>query len=179
MIGVGPPGGAGPFQAAAALLGHVPGTGVLEGVVAATEGGEVAGVGGSAVGGVDGVVGVASPGLDPAAGESAVLVSVLDEAAERRRGSVAVHGDGESGGQVEEDTIPGGGRGEQFTCEAGVDRTVAGEQGGVVVDAGGGGDGDGEVDLTPDAGQRRPVGTMVSGRSGREQQIGEHIGADL
>ena len=85
-VGVLAAGGAGPHQHARRDLFDSPGGVVFQGVVAAAEVGEVVVAGGSAVGGVDGVVDVAPPDRAVAAGEAAVLVAGGEEPVQRAPG---------------------------------------------------------------------------------------------
>ena len=97
LVGVDAAGGAGPFEDAAGELADLPGGVVFEDVVALAQVGEVAVVGGSAFGGVDGVVEVAAPDGLAAAGEPAAFVAGAEESFQGLAGLVAVDGEDASG----------------------------------------------------------------------------------
>ncbi|WP_404803021.1 hypothetical protein, partial [Microbacterium pullorum] len=137
------------FQGAVGVLGDGPGGVVFEGVVPFAEVGEVAEVGGPAVGVVDGVVDVADVGGGPAAGEPAVLVAAAEEPALLRGGPVAVGAEEGAGGGVVEQSVPAGRDGRVMAGRGRVEGSVAVEDGGGVT-AGEGGGGDGDLDMRDD-----------------------------
>nr|WP_245619565.1 hypothetical protein [Microbacterium trichothecenolyticum] len=126
---------------------------------------------------VDGVVDVGSFRPVRASEESAALIPCAEEPFEGRVCSVSVDRHREAAVRVVHHAVPAGCAGGEFASDLGVDRAVAGEEGGLVALARRGEHRDRDLHFGTD--RREHVALAVTGRRSGEDHVGEDVGAEF